>query len=146
MLAVKLNPSRGLWQRFSDAAQFVMALYISLRLSFPFLCVCLLSHFFCSSPCWQGPIYQLISAFPGTLPTGSTAGEKKERERERGGGANERKLVNNRRREGCERMRGGWERSMNRGEKERKTDRGGKEDGKRKNNNGGLRKGGCVCV
>lgn len=32
--------------------------------------------FFFSSPCWQAPIYQLISAFPGTLPTGSTAGEK----------------------------------------------------------------------
>lgn len=74
---------------------------------------------------------------------------EKERERERRG-ATERKLVNNRRREGCERMRGGWERSMNQEEKERKTDTGGgKEDGERKNNNGGLRKGelcDCVCV
>lgn len=65
---------------FFNAAQFLTALYVSLCLSF-FPSVCLLSHF-CSSPCWQGPIYQLISAFPGTLPTGNTAGEK-ERERER---------------------------------------------------------------
>lgn len=83
MLAITLNNflSHGFWQCFFfNAAQFLTALYVSLCLSF-FPCVCLLSHF-CSSPCWQGPIYQLISAFPGTLPTGNTAGEK-ERERER---------------------------------------------------------------
>ena len=96
-LAITLNHfhSHGFWQCvfffpvflifnffFYNAAQFVTALYVSLCLSLSFSpSVCLLSHF-CSSPCWQGPIHQLISAFPGTLPTGNTAGEK-ERERER---------------------------------------------------------------
>lgn len=58
-----------------------MFLSVSLYTSFS-LSVSLLSLFFCSSPCWQDPIYQLISAFPGTLPTGNTAGGGGERERE----------------------------------------------------------------
>ena len=40
--------------------------------------VCLFPFFLSPllSPCWQGPIHQLISAFPGILPTGNTAGER----------------------------------------------------------------------
>lgn len=76
---------------------------------------------------------------------------RRERKRE---GENERKLVNNRRREGAREWEGDGK-SMNQGEK-RKTERG-KEDRERerKNNNGGLRKDSvwvrvclwlCVCV
>lgn len=54
-----------------------VSLHLSLYLSVCFLSILSFSlffFFFCFSPCWQDPIYQLISAFPGTLPTGNTAG------------------------------------------------------------------------
>lgn len=72
------------------------------------------------SPCYEAPIYQLIAAFPGIVPTVSDAREKE----------NERKLVSNRGR---------------RSERERKGEGDGSlsrwKDGKKRiNNNGVLKK------